>query len=151
MFCTWHYTTPGKWNRFFAYFTSESASRPIESGTCPVPGVKNWGYSRRGSGILEARAPKPAGYKIMDDQQTKGEKFKEKLIDRYAPVQSVQDEVSGVKEVVGAENLGTDPATAQAICIIFACYSRIMRHFKTDTLGTDPKFLPKGGSAARNV
>ncbi len=36
-----------------------------------------------------------------------------------------------------AENLGTDPATAQAICIIFACYSRIMRHFKMDTLGTD--------------
>ena len=35
------------------------------------------------------------------------------------------------------ENLGTDPATAQAICIIFACYSRIMRHFKMDTLGTD--------------
>ena len=27
--------------------------------------------------------------------------------------------------------------TAQAIYIIFACYSRIMRHFKMDTLGTD--------------
>ena len=34
------------------------------------------------------------------------------------------------------ENLGTDPATAQAICIIFACYSRIMRYFKMYTLGT---------------
>ena len=33
--------------------------------------------------------------------------------------------------------MGTDPATAQAICIIFACYSRIMRHFKMYTLGTD--------------
>ena len=26
-----------------------------------------------------------------------------------------------------------------------------MRHFKMDTLGTDPKFLPKGGSATRSA
>ena len=45
LFCTWHYTTPSKWNRFFAYFTSENASRPIESGMSPVSWVKNWGYS----------------------------------------------------------------------------------------------------------
>ena len=36
---------PSKWNRLFAYFTSENASRPIESGIRPVSGVKYWGYS----------------------------------------------------------------------------------------------------------
>ena len=43
---TWHYTTSSKWNRLFAYFTSENASRPIESGFRLVSRVKNWGYSR---------------------------------------------------------------------------------------------------------
>ena len=38
------------------------------------------------------------------------------------------------------ENLGTDPVTAQAICIIFACPPRIMRHFGMGTLGTRPSF-----------
>ena len=46
LFCPWHYTTPSKWNRLFAYFTSENASCPIESGMRPVSRVKNWGYSR---------------------------------------------------------------------------------------------------------
>ena len=45
VFGTWHYTTPCKWNRLFAYFTFENASRPMESGTCLVSGVKNRGYS----------------------------------------------------------------------------------------------------------
>ena len=45
LFCPWHYTTPSKWNRLFAYFTSENASCPIESGIRPVSGVKYWGYS----------------------------------------------------------------------------------------------------------
>ena len=55
------------------------------------------------SPVREFRAPAPAGTRILDDAQTKGEKFKEKFIDRYAPVQSVQDEIGGVKEVVGAD------------------------------------------------
>ena len=44
--------------------------------------------------------------------------------------------ISRNRMTYNAENLGTDPATAQAIYIIFACYSRIMQHFKMDTLGT---------------
>ena len=36
--------------------------------------------------------------------------------------------------------MGTDPATTQAIYIIFARPLRIMRYFKMGTLGTDPKF-----------
>ena len=67
------------------------------------------------------------------------------------PAADSNAETNDVHKMEKTENLGTDPATAQAICIIFACYSRIMRHFKMDTLGTDPKFLPKGGSAARSV
>ena len=46
LFCTWHYATPSKWNRLFAYFTFENAFRPKESGTRLVSWVKSWGYSR---------------------------------------------------------------------------------------------------------
>ena len=41
-----YFTTSNNWNRLFAYFTSENASCPIESGMRPVSRVKNWGYSR---------------------------------------------------------------------------------------------------------
>ena len=53
--------------------------------------------------VREARSPRPAGSRIMDDQQTKGEKFKEKFLDRLAPAQSVQDEIGGVEEIVGED------------------------------------------------
>ena len=54
-------------------------------------------------------------------------------------VEFAQERVKAGKDtaIARTENLGTDPATVQAICIIFACYSRIMQHFKMDTLGTD--------------
>lgn len=53
--------------------------------------------------VREARSPRPAGSRIMDDQQTKGEKFTEKFLDRLAPAQSVQDEIGGVEEIVGED------------------------------------------------
>ena len=53
--------------------------------------------------VREARSPRPAGSRIMDDQQTKGEKFTEKFLDRLAPAQSVQDEIGGVEEIVGKD------------------------------------------------
>ena len=53
--------------------------------------------------VREVRSPRPAGSRIMDDQQTKGEKFKEKFLDRLAPAQSVQDEIGGVEEIVGED------------------------------------------------
>ena len=52
--------------------------------------------------------------------------------DRVQNLMAVVDKVLAYKD---KENLGTDPATAQAICIIFACYPRIIRHFKMDTWG----------------
>ena len=59
-------------------------------------------------GVRESRAPKPAGYKIMDDVQSKGEKFEEKFIDARAPIRNVQDEVGGVKEVFDPKTGYTD-------------------------------------------
>lgn len=53
--------------------------------------------------VREARSPRPAGSRIMDDQQTKGEKFTEKFIDSLVPVKSVQDELGGVKETTRAD------------------------------------------------
>ena len=53
--------------------------------------------------VREARSPRPAGSRIMDDQQTKGEKFTEKFIDSLVPVKSVQDELGGVKEITRAD------------------------------------------------
>lgn len=53
--------------------------------------------------IRYSRSPRPAGSRIMDDQQTKGEKFTEKFIDSLAPVKSVQDELGGVKEITRAD------------------------------------------------
>ncbi|MBQ3289416.1 MAG: hypothetical protein IJH50_08420, partial [Kiritimatiellae bacterium] len=66
VFGTWHYTTPNKWNRLFAYFTSENASRPMESGIRLVSDIKNWGYSSRTDqrqiGVVAAHAPaRPGG------------------------------------------------------------------------------------------
>ena len=53
--------------------------------------------------VREARSPRHAGSRIMDDQQTKGEKFTEKFINSLAPVKSVQEELGGVKEVTRAD------------------------------------------------
>ena len=41
-----HYTASSKWNRLFAYFTSENPYRPIKPGIRLISGVKNWGYSK---------------------------------------------------------------------------------------------------------
>ena len=55
-------------------------------------------------GVGEARAPRPAGSSIMDDERSKAEKAKEKFVDSLAPVQSVQDDIGGVTVVI-------DPST----------------------------------------
>lgn len=58
--------------------------------------------------VRASRQPKPAGYKIMDDVQTKGEKFEEKFIDARTPIRNVQDEIGGVKEVFDPRTGYTD-------------------------------------------
>ena len=58
------------------------------------------------SSVRESRRiepPRPDDSRIMDDEQTKGEKFTEKFIDSFAPVKSVQGEIGGVKEVTRAD------------------------------------------------
>ncbi len=63
--------------------------------------VSNSASGGKGAEIRESRSPVPAGTRILDDNQTKGEKFQEKFLDRLAPVKSVQDEIGGVKEPCG--------------------------------------------------
>ena len=56
------------------------------------------------SDIREARAPLSPARNVMDAERTTGEKAKEKFVDSLAPVQSVLDDIGGVKKVI-------DPST----------------------------------------
>ena len=47
-------------------------------------------------------------------------------------------------EQLSGINLGDRPRDLASNLQIFACYLEIMRHFKTDTLGTDPAFSGQG-------
>lgn len=51
----------------------------------------------------EARSPRPAGYAILDDVRTTGDKAREKFLDSDAPIKDFQDEVGGVEEKVDAD------------------------------------------------
>ena len=81
----------------------------------------------------------PASYYIISPRRLQQQIVEETLASRRGE-SALGGSVRSHWEHAVSENLGTDPATAQTICIIFARPLRIMRHFKTDTLGTRPSF-----------
>ncbi len=69
---------------------ADASSSGDSAHNIPNPPAENQG------GVRESRAPKPAGYKIMDDVQSKGEKLREGAQDSDISIKTLQDDVGGV-------------------------------------------------------
>lgn len=92
----------------FDTITSRDVADSSSSGDSPQSvsqsAAEGKGANEKSSGDQrEARAPRPAGYSILDDKRTTGEKLEEKFIDSHAPVRTVQEEIGGVQEITRAD------------------------------------------------